>query len=146
MIVHIFPHSPLDSFNIAICRRRNFGSFFHRIIRIIKRFPNFSSSMSEAGNRINRENKKKPLMRLFFWCSRRDLNPYPLGHAPQTCAYASSATTAQYGLMSTSSNYLYIIHGFSIFVNTFFHIFIFKSLHHHLILTDLRTQQSSLWQ
>ena len=28
------------------------------------------------------------------WCGRRDLNPYPLGHAPQTCAYAYSATTA----------------------------------------------------
>ena len=30
----------------------------------------------------------------FFWCDGRDLNPYPLGHAPQTCAYANSATIA----------------------------------------------------
>ena len=28
------------------------------------------------------------------WCGRRDLNPYGLPHAPQTCAYAYSATTA----------------------------------------------------
>ena len=29
------------------------------------------------------------------WCGRRDLNPYGLPHAPQTCAYAYSATTAR---------------------------------------------------
>ena len=30
----------------------------------------------------------------YSWCGRRDLNPYGLPHAPQTCAYANSATIA----------------------------------------------------
>ena len=34
-------------------------------------------------------------MCFLFWCDRRDLNPYPCGHAPQTCAYANSATIAK---------------------------------------------------
>ena len=30
----------------------------------------------------------------FFWCEKRDLNPYGCPHAPQTCASADSATLA----------------------------------------------------
>ena len=37
--------------------------------------------------------KKAPLPGA-FWCEGRDLNPYGCPHAPQTCAYANSATAA----------------------------------------------------
>ena len=40
----------------------------------------------------------------YSWCGRRDLNPYGLPHAPQTCAYANSATTAEQIL-------LYLLYG-----------------------------------
>lgn len=45
----------------------------------------------------------------FCECGRRDLNPYGLPHAPQTCAYAYSATTAN----------IYIITNECAFVNRF---------------------------
>ena len=44
-----------------------------------------------------------------WWCGRRDLNPYGCPHAPQTCAYANSATTART---------IGIIHYTRCFVNT----------------------------
>ena len=41
-----------------------------------------------------------PLHNPASWCERRDLNPYGLPHAPQTCASAGSATLAFIGLTS----------------------------------------------
>ncbi len=51
---------------------------------------------------------------ILVWCDRRDLNPYPLGHAPQTCAYANSATIAFLCLNNTANM---IIRDGRLFVN-----------------------------
>ena len=52
------------------------------------------TSALKSAVRQNKNPAHRLIHKALCWCDRRDLNPYPCGHAPQTCAYANSATIA----------------------------------------------------
>ena len=73
------PHQPLHVRPEPAHRQRRDAPEPHLRLAGVQRIKNTGLSQNETAP---------------FQCGRRDLNPYGLPHAPQTCAYAYSATTA----------------------------------------------------